>query len=108
MRWRTKYLWTLGVLIAFVTVSVFGARPSVMGRNAGGVSAPPALSASAESTPVIKLPQLHFDWCGQAPQSANITFSLRGSRVRVRSRELAGAAQPHYGPLHRRPPPSVS
>jgi hypothetical protein len=108
MRWRTKYLWSFGVLIAFVTVSVFSARPSVVGRNAGGVSAPPALSASAESTPVVKLPQLHLDWCGHAPQSANITPSLRGSRVRVGSRELAGVAQPHYGPLHRRPPPSVS
>jgi len=108
MRWRTGHLWALAACVAFVCVVLFGCDPDVRVGAAAGMSAPSTPRASVESAPVAKLLQSHFDWCGYALGSASLSLALSAIRAGDGARRDAGTTPPHYGPLHRRPPPSFS
>jgi len=107
MRWRTSYLWALGAVVAFVALLVFDGRPNLAVAD-GCVSAPTVPSASAESAPVVQLLQSHFEWCSHALRSINLSLALQASRANEGAHQVPDAGQPQYGPLHRRPPPSLS
>src|SRR5213595_2010574 len=108
MRWRNSHLWALAACVAFACVLSFGCHPDVPVGAAAGMSAPSTPRASLESAPVAKLLQSHFDWCGHALESASLSLAITAIRAGDGERQNAGATQPHYGPLHRRPPPSFS
>ena|ERR1700694_2439253 len=107
MRWRNSYFWALGVCVALVVLVLTG-HPSVTLNASGAVSAPFAPSASVESAPVGQVLLSHFDWSGHALRSIDLSLALRAIRVGEGASQVAGASRPHYGPLHRRPPPSFS
>src|SRR2546430_2334108 len=103
MSWRNGYFWALGAFVALVLC--FSCHPGLAGDAFAGLSAPSAPTASFESAPVATLLQSHFEWGGPALRSASITLSLAAIHVHAGTR-LGAEIAPHYGPLHRRPPPS--
>ena len=107
MRWRTSYRWALGAFVA-LAVLVFDGRPNVTVGVASIVSAPFVPTASVVSGPVGQVLLSHFDWCSRALPSSDLSFLLRDMSAGEGAHQVAGAVQPHYGPLHRRPPPSFS
>jgi hypothetical protein len=108
MGWRTSHLWALGACFAFVVVLFFGGHPDLASGAAASLSTPSAPRASVEAAPVAKLLPSYFDWCGHALRSARLSLPLSAIRTGDGTSQSAGAAAPHYGPLHRRPPPSIS
>jgi len=108
MSWRSGHLWALGACIALVVVLVCGCQAGPAGGAVAGMSAPAAPTTSFESAPAAKLLQSHFDWCGHVLQSYGLSLSVPGMQAHLGTRQGAGAAPAHYGPLHRRPPPSFS
>jgi hypothetical protein len=108
MRRRTSYFWAFGAFFAFLALLIFDGRPNTVAGAASGLSAPSAPVVSVDSAPAAKLLRSHFNGCGHALRSANLSLALRASRAIRKAREVAADAQPVYGPLHRRPPPSLS
>jgi hypothetical protein len=107
MRWRTSYFWALGAFVA-LAVLAFDGRPNVRVDGSGAVSAPSAPIAFVGSAPAGQVLLSHLGWCGHALRSYGLLLTLRANSAGEGVRQFAGAAQPHYGPLHRRPPPSFS
>src|SRR5579864_2005022 len=105
---RGNHLWALGACIALMAVLASGYHPGFAVGVSGGLSAPVAPRASLECAPIAKLLQSHFDWCGGAPRFTGLSIALAALHVYQGARQGAGVAPPHYGPLHRRPPPSCS
>ena len=108
MFWRKSYLWALGAVVALAAALAFGGHPGLAVGGAGSVSAPSVPSASVDSAPVANLLQTHFDGNGHALRGASLSRALRATGTMEAVRPVAGGAQPYYGPLHRRPPPSLS
>lgn len=108
MRWRIGFAWALvgGVGLAFLLV--LACHPGFTVDAPAGMSAPWAPAASIESAPAAQLLQLQFDWHGLALRALSFSLALVAVCARDDARQDAGTAPPHYGPLHRRPPPSFS
>ncbi|HLJ26374.1 MAG TPA: hypothetical protein VKY85_06675 [Candidatus Angelobacter sp.] len=108
MRWRTSFHWALSALVAWVALLAFDGRPNHTFGAGGGMSAPSGPGAFVKSAPVAKGLQSHCDGCGHALRSAHVSLVLRAILAGEASRQVVGVVQPHYGPLYRRPPPSLS
>ena len=106
MRGRTGFGWALagGASLAFLLVLV--SHPGFTVGAPTGMSAPSAPPASIESAPAAQLQQSRFDSNGHAVQALNFSLALVAVCARGDARQDARTAPPHYGPLHRRPPPS--
>ena len=108
MSCRTRYLWALGAFVAFAALLVFDGRPNVALDRSGAVYVPPAPKALVKSAPVARLLQSHFERYSDALRSTSLVLALQAIRKGERAEPVAGAAKALYGPVHRRPPPSLS
>src|ERR1700728_1757833 len=111
MRPRTRQLWAFAASVAlFLLISVAGHSRLATGSagTSTGMSAPAAPKAFVESEPVAKLLRSHFDWSGQIVRSAITSILLPAVSTQRRSGQHADPASQYYGPLYRRPPPSLS
>ena len=109
MRWRIGLAWALiiaGVGLAFLLVSA--CHPGFTTTTPAGMSAPMDPAPSIESALATQLLRLQSDGHGQALRVIDLSFALETVCATNRAGQDSGPAQPHYGPLHRRPPPSLS
>jgi hypothetical protein len=106
MRKRTDHLWAVcGFALVALLAVVF--HPEVAVQAASGMSVPSAPRTSIESGPADKLLPSHFDWCEPAVRTAGFPLTLPAFRAGDGSEKDSRSAR-YYGPLHRRPPPSLS
>src|SRR5512140_497924 len=105
---RTGHLWALAGSVALAFLLVYACHPGLVASAPAGMSAPSAPALSTESASVAKLLQSQFDWHGYALRPAGLSLAFVAVRARDRVRHGRNAVPPHYGPLHRRPPPSFS
>jgi hypothetical protein len=108
MRWRIGHVWALAGCVAFAFLLVFASHPGFAASAPTGMSAPAAPAAALESAPVAKLLQSQFDWNGHALRSTTFSLALVAIHAKNVAQQNPQTAPPHYGPLHRRPPPSFS
>lgn len=109
MNWRTGNLWALAGCIALAFLLVFACHPGFAVGTPSGMSAPSVPAAVIESTPAAQLLQSQFDWCGHALRPASLSLALLTVGAGDGARQDPDTSDPpHYGPLHRRPPPSFS
>jgi hypothetical protein len=107
MRTRTNRLWALVGGFALIVLLVSAWHPAFAAMDAAGMSAPSLPRTSVESAPLDKLLQSHFDGCGPARRTAGIVLALSVCSSLDSAKHDSHSAQ-HYGPMHRRPPPSLS
>jgi hypothetical protein len=108
MRWRIGHVWALAGCVSFALLLVLASHPGFAVSVPTGMSAPSAPAAALESAPVAKLLQSQLDWYGTALPSTYLSPTLVAVRARDAARQDLNTVPPHYGPLHRRPPPSFS
>jgi hypothetical protein len=106
MRKRTDQLWAVCgfALVALLAVAF---HPKFEVQAASGMSAPSAPGTSIESGPADKLLPSHFDWCEPALRTAGLPLGLPVFRAGDGSEKGWNSVR-YYGPLHQRPPPSLS
>jgi len=107
MRWRTSHAWALGGVLALAFLLLLAGHPALNTASPAGLSAPSVPSASIESASAVQFLQSHFEWHGLVAQRlssshADVVICATDGAQHVR------IALSHYGPLHRRPPPSIS
>jgi len=107
MRWCKNHFWTLSALAVFAALLAFGGHPDPV-IGSGTVSAPSAPNAFVQSASFPWLLQSHFNGSGHPSRSAGFVPEPRTIRTVEAASRIARTVQPHYGPLHRRPPPSFS
>jgi hypothetical protein len=107
MRWRTGYVWAIVGSLALIVALAFACHPEFAASSAAGMSAPPAPKTSIEAAPLDKLLQSHFDWCGGTLRQS-FSHAPAMFRASALGRHDADARRQSYGPLYRRPPPSLS
>ena len=108
MRRERVILCAFAGCFAFAVMLAFAAPPAFAGGAAAGMSAPAAPATSIEAAPAAKFLQPRFDWQGQVLRPAGLPFVAVAIRALDETRRYTSTAPPHYGPLHRRPPPSFS
>src|ERR1700722_4842036 len=107
MRKRTCRLWAVVGGFALIVLLVSAWHPGFAAGVAAGMSAPSTPRTSIESAPVDKFLQSHFDGCWPALRAAEIVLAPAVSSSLYGARHDSHSVQ-HYGPLYRRPPPSLS
>src|SRR5512142_1587835 len=107
-RSRASVVWALAAGFVLAALLIFATHPLVLTRPEAGMSAPIPRSASIESAPAIRVLPTHIDVYGSVPRPAAPVPPLTGVGLGPIFHWVAAAAEPHYGPLHRRPPPSLS
>ena len=107
MRRSASPLWILA--LGFVLTVLLGAayHPQVAHDPAAGMAAPLAPRISLESGAIQKLPRPQFDGSASGRLAAGIEFLTFATRIDEYAGRVICSAR-HYGPLHRRPPPSLS
>jgi hypothetical protein len=108
MRRRIGFAWAVAGIAAFAFLLVLACQPVFAGPAPEGMSAPKAPSTAIESTAADQLLQSRSDWHGLALRSLSVSFALVAVGAACDTRQDAKTDPPHYGPLHRRPPPSFS
>src|SRR5690349_6220232 len=108
MRWRSSIFCGLAGCFALAVLLAFAGHPAFTTVAPTGMSAPPAPATSIEAAPAAGLLQPQFDWHGYAAASSGLSAAPAAIRAIVDGHRPTGTALPHYGPLHRRPPPSFS
>jgi len=103
---RADRLWAVCGL-ALVALLAVAFQPEFAVRAASGMSAPSAPGTSIESGPADKLLPSHFDWCEPALRTAGLSLTLAVFRAGDGSQQGWSSVR-YYGPLHQRPPPSLS
>jgi hypothetical protein len=109
MRSRISFAWALAASAPLVFLLVFSCQLSFAANApAAGMSAPTAPVRVIESAPAVHLLQSPFDGQGLALRSQNVSLELI-ALFAIQSSVASSQAIYHlYGPLHRRPPPSIS
>jgi hypothetical protein len=107
MRWRNRYLWVFGALVALAVIA-FSGHPNAAVGAADAAFAPLAPSPTIEAAPSAQLLLSHLSWCGHALQSTDLPLALQAFHSGKEAHRVAGIVRPYYGPLYRRPPPSFS
>jgi hypothetical protein len=106
MRKRTDQLWAV-CGFALVALLALAFHPELAVSAASGMSAPSAPGTFIESGPADKLLPSHFDWCEPTHRTAGLPLAIPVFRSGDGSEEDSRSAR-YYGPLHQRPPPSLS
>lgn len=108
MRRRATQLCVVtGSLALALLVVLCAAHAGFAAPPPAGMSAPTPLGASFESAAGYRILGPHFDW------QARLLPDARASGLRLADGPGADAVRstpvfrPHYGPLHRRPPPRL-
>jgi hypothetical protein len=107
MRWRTGFVWALAGVVTLAILLVLAGHPALTAGAQAGMSAPQVPAVSVESASAARLPQSQFDWHAFNARPLSFSFVAVAIFAADRARHR-GTASPHYGPLHRRPPPSFS
>jgi hypothetical protein len=109
MRWRTSFAWALAGSVVLAFLLVLAAHPAMYAGGSAGMSAPAPFPARCfESASAVQLLQPQFDGDGRALRALTCSLTIVAVRAPDDTRQDAGTTPPHYGPLHRRPPPSLS
>ena len=108
MRFRNGFAWAMAGIASFAFLLFLACHPGSAAAPSAGMSAPKAPSAAIDSTPAAQLLQSRADWHGLAIRSLPISFTLAPLAATRDTRHDPKPDRPHYGPLHRRPPPSLS
>lgn len=108
MRWRIGFAWALAGTVGLALLLALACHPGFTVGAPAGMSVPWTPAASIESAPVAQFLQWKFDWHGLALRALSFSLALVALAARHDAGQGAAPAAPHYGPLHRRPPPSFS
>jgi hypothetical protein len=109
MRWRTSFAWALAASVVLAFLLVLAGHPAIDVGGGAGMSAPAPFPARFfESASAVQLLQPHFDGHTDALRVITPALILVAVRAGDDAGQDAGLTPPHYGPLHRRPPPSFS
>lgn len=107
MRRSASPLWMLafGFLLAVLPGAAY--HPQFVRDPASGLAAPSAPGTSLEPGAIQKLPQPQFDGSALERRTTGVEF-LTSSTWIAEYAGLVICSPRYYGPLHRRPPPSLS
>lgn len=109
MRWRTGLAWTLAGSVGLLFLLILTGHPIINFGAPAGMSAPSSFpAASLESACATLSLQPQFDGRGDALGALSCFPALVAIPASNDARQDTGTALPHYGPLHKRPPPSFS
>jgi hypothetical protein len=100
--WAFAGAFSLAILLALVCHPGFPAGPPA------GMSAPAPVKASFESSPAAGLFGSHFDWHPHVLAPSGFAFAAAAAGRSGDAPRPIVRFEAHYGPLHRRPPPSFS
>jgi hypothetical protein len=106
MHKRTDRQWAVVCGFALTALLAVVFHPELAVGAATRVSAPSAPRTSIESGPADKLLPSHFDWCEPALRMAGLPLAL--PVLRAGEGSDTDSRSERYGPLHQRPPPSLS
>jgi hypothetical protein len=93
--------------LALTVLLTLAFHPAIAASAASGMSAPSIPRTLIESGPADKILPSHFDWCEPALRGARLPLALPVFRAGDISEKESRSAR-CYGPLHQRPPPSLS
>jgi hypothetical protein len=108
MRGRVGFAWAIAGSASLAFLLVLTCHPGFPVLVPAGMSAPPAPIAAIESAPVAQFLQSHPDGHGLALRALSLSFALVAFCATRDAQQGRESHPPHYGPLHRRPPPSFS
>jgi len=105
---RKLGLWAIGGSAVLALLLVLACHPAYALGAPAGMSAPPVHPAALESARAAQLLQSRSDWHAAPVEGVHgsLAFVLIGTAHRAG--HSAAIREAHYGPLHRRPPPSFS
>ena len=106
MRWRGSFVCALAGSLGLALLLVLACHGGLTASAASGMSAPVVPAPSTASAPVAHFLQSQFDWHGCELRALGFSVVLARLGAIEKSNRRVNAAAPHYGPLHRRPPPS--
>src|SRR5437764_437693 len=107
MRGRASFAWALAGGFLLAALLVFATHPVLISGPAAGMSAPAPRSSSIDSGTDGRLLQTVVHG-GPVLLSSGCAFALRALGACRDEGRCVPCTAPHYGPLHRRPPPSLS
>ena len=109
MRWRNSFAWALAGSVVLAFLLVLAGHPAIYNGGSAGMSAPAPFPARCfESASAVQLLQPQFDAHGGALRVLTSSLTVVAVRAPDQAGQDAGTTPPQYGPLHRRPPPSLS
>lgn len=108
MRGRIGFAWAIAASVGLALLLVLACHPGFVADTPTGMSAPSAPAAAIELASGAQLPQSQSDWNGFALRALSLSFALAAFCATHDARQDAKTDPPHYGPLHRRPPPRFS
>ena len=108
MRRRTSFVWTIAGSACLAVLLVLACQPGYASAAPAGMSAPPPPATTIESGPVAQLLPSQSNSHGLALRALSFSFALAAFCAPHDARQSAAPDTPHYGPLHRRPPPRFS
>lgn len=108
MRWWARLSWALAGCAGLALLLALACHPGLAMGAAAGMSAPPAPDASIESARGAQLVRVQVGSHGLVLRTLSLSLAVADPGASGESRQTSGPSVPHYGPLHRRPPPSLS
>ena len=108
MRSRISLAWAVAASAPLVFLLALSCQLSFVANAPAGMSAPSVPVRVIESAPAAHLLQSPFDGQGLAHRSQTLSLELIALFAIQTSGESSKAFSQLYGPLHRRPPPSIS
>ena len=108
MRSRISFAWALAASAPLVFLLALSCQLSFVEKAPAGMSAPSAPARAIEATPAAHLLQSPFDGHGLVQRGETFSPELIALFAIQSSVGRSQALSPLYGPLHRRPPPSIS
>jgi hypothetical protein len=108
MHRRIGFAWAVAGSASLAFLLVLACHPVFAVAAPAGMSAPAAPARTIDSAPAAQLLQSFTGWHGLTARAFGFALALVALRTAYDARQDAKAVPPHYGPLHRRPPPSFS
>ena len=102
------FVWAIGGSAVLALLLVLACHPVYVLAAPAGMSAPPVHPAAMESARAAQLLPSRSDWHGTTLEGVRCGLVFRRCGTAQTAGPHAAIQAPHYGPLHRRPPPSFS
>jgi hypothetical protein len=100
--------WAIAGIAGLALLLVLACQPGYAMAAPAGMSAPLAPATAIESGPAAQLLPSQSHTHGLALRALSFSFAMVAFCAPHDARQDAEPDAPHYGPLHRRPPPSFS
>ena len=107
MRRLNSYIWALGAFV-FTVLGFHGRTTHVVMADPNSASEPSISKVSVESADLCEILLLQFHGCTHALPPTPASLESRSIRIRQLADLIEVSSESLYGPIQRRPPPSLS